>query len=251
MKHPFMMKDWCKLGGIWIVIVTSMIGFTLLSELGLISLNPKPLIWANYIVGGTLFGIGIVLAGGCVSGCLFKTGQGNINSMAGLIGIPLGVCAVAYGPLHSFAKGLKQYNVKAVDGGSVTLSTVTHLPYWLLAIIITAFTLVIALVIKRRRKVSNSTSFKHDDKPVFQRILTGRWKPWQAGIAIGILACFAYLSSASSGRNYPLGVTHGVMDVQVLVTDYPLKHIWQPKNRQAEVSAPLTEKMPDNQVTAQ
>jgi len=48
-------------------------------------------------------------------------------------------------------------------------------------------------------------------------------------VAIGVLACFAYLSSAASGRNYPLGVTHGVMDVQVLLTDYPVSHKWQAK----------------------
>lgn len=225
-SEAYMMRDWRKLGGIWVVIVTSMLGFALLSGLGLVHLNPKPLIWANYIVGGVLFGIGIVLAGGCVSGCLFKTGQGNINSMAGLIGIPLGVCAVAYGPLHGFAKGLKQYAAKAADGSSITLSTLTHLPYWLLAIIFVVLTLIIAWTIGRNRHKSVTTPLKQDDKSILLKVLTGRWKPWQAGIAIGVLACFAYLSSASSGRNYPLGVTHGVMDVQVLVTDYPVKHIW-------------------------
>lgn len=225
-SEAFMMKDWRKLGGIWVVIVTSMLGFALLAGVGWVRLNPKPLTWANYVVGGILFGIGIVLAGGCVSGCLFKTGQGNINSMAGLVGIPLGVCAVAYGPLHGFAKGLKQYVVKAADGSSVTLSTLTHLPYWLLAIVIAVSTVVVAQILKKRRNNNSSVSSDQDDKPILQRILTGRWKPWQAGVAIGILACFAYLSSASSGRNYPLGVTHGVMDVQVLLTDYPVKHIW-------------------------
>ncbi|RKX18490.1 MAG: hypothetical protein DRP51_09090 [Candidatus Zixiibacteriota bacterium] len=228
-SEAFMMKDWHKLGGIWVVIVTSMLGFSLLAGIGWIHLNPKPLIWANYIVGGILFGIGIVLAGGCVSGCLFKTGKGNINSIAGLIGIPIGVTAVAYGPLNGFAKGLRQYAVKAADGSSVTLSTLTQIPYWLLAIILAVITLIAAFILKKRRRASGTISFKQNDKPVIKRILTGRWKPWQAGIAIGILACFAYLSSASSGRNYPLGVTHGVMDVQVLLTDYPVKHIWQKK----------------------
>jgi hypothetical protein len=60
------------------------------------------------------------------------------------------------------------------------------------------------------------------------RILTGPWKPWQAGIAIGVLASIAYISSAASGRNYPLGVTHGVLDVQVLVTDGPAAVVWKP-----------------------
>jgi hypothetical protein len=72
------------------------------------------------------------------------------------------------------------------------------------------------------------------------RILTGPWKPWQAGIAIGILASIAYISSAASGRNYPLGVTHGVLDVQVLVTDNPVDVVWKPKTLSPEVAAAKT-----------
>ena len=50
-----------------------------LSALGWVNLNPKPLIWANCIVGGIAFGIGIVLAGGCV--------VGNIMSGAALMSV--------------------------------------------------------------------------------------------------------------------------------------------------------------------
>ena len=39
----------------------------------------------------------------------------------------------------------------------------------------------------------------------------------------------AYLSSSASGRNYPLGVTHGVMHVQLLLTDSPVTHVWTKK----------------------
>jgi len=52
-----------------------------------------------------------------------------------------------------------------------------------------------------------------------QRILSGRWRPWQAGLAIAGLALLAYMSSAASGRNYPLGVSHGVLHAQLAITD--------------------------------
>jgi len=51
--------------------------------------------------------------------------------------------------------------------------------------------------------------------------------PWVAGILIGLLVIPAYLSSSASGRNYPLGVTHGVLHVQLLATDNHLNHVWQ------------------------
>jgi hypothetical protein len=223
-----LVKDWQKFLGICTVIVVSMIGFAALSALGWVQLNPKPMIWANYIVGGIAFGVGIVLAGGCVSGCLFKSGQGNLSSMAGLVGIPLGVAAVEYGPLHGVTMYLKQFIIKAPGGSSVTFSSVTGLPYWLLAAMFAVAAVAVVWGFKKK-KPAHANSIKKDDMPLFQRIMTKPWKPWQAGIAIGILACFAYLSSAASGRNYPLGVTHGVLHAQLLLTDAPLKYVYAPK----------------------
>ncbi len=229
-SEAFMMKDWRKLQGIWVVAVASMLGFALLSGLGLVKLNPKPLLWASYIVGGLVFGIGMVLAGGCVSGSLYKTGQGNLNSMAALVGIPLGVAAVEYGPLNGIHKALRSLVVNNSDGSSVTLSSVTGLPYWSLALIIAAITVGTALHLRRTsRKSKAMPDAKPGDMPFLTRAIARPWKPWQAGILIGILASFAYLSSAASGRNYPFGVTHGPMHVNLLITETSLTHIYAPK----------------------
>lgn len=226
-SEMILMKDRQKFLGICLVIVVSMIGFSILSVAGWIKLSPKPLIWANYITGGVLFGVGIVLAGGCVSGCLFKTAQGNLNSMAGLAGIPLGVAAVLHGPLQGFNKFLEHFVINNADGSAVTFSSVTGLPYWLLAVLFGLIVVVVAGIL-RKKKATRSSAIKWAEMPVLQRIITRPWKPWQAGIAIGILACFAYLSSAASGRNYPLGVTHGVLHAELLLTDAPLKHVYAP-----------------------
>jgi len=232
-----LMKDWAKLKGIWVVIVMSMLGFAVLSGLGLVKLNPKPLEWANMAAGGMIFGVGMVLAGGCVSGSLFKTGQGNLNSMAALVGIPLGVCAVEYGPLRGFQAVLKQYVVKSSEGGTVTLSSLTGLPYGTLAVAIAAVTLAAVLLGRRNRKRPAGIGGKPDGRgPALQRILTRPWKPWQAGMAIGVLACFAYLSSVASGRNYPLGVTHGVMQAELLLTDHPLTFVYAPAATQGRAA---------------
>src|SRR5260221_13582476 len=44
----------------------------------------------NLAVGGLLFGIGMVVAGGCVSGTLYRIGGGYVASWASLIGILVG-----------------------------------------------------------------------------------------------------------------------------------------------------------------
>lgn len=48
--------------------------------------HPHPLGW-HIIAGGSVFGLGMVLAGGCASSTLYKSGEGNIGSMLVLASI--------------------------------------------------------------------------------------------------------------------------------------------------------------------
>ena len=58
----------------------------------------------NLAVGGLLFGIGMVIAGGCVSGTLYRIGEGYLASWASLLGILLGLSLalrfIIYYPMH-------------------------------------------------------------------------------------------------------------------------------------------------------
>jgi hypothetical protein len=221
--------------GLWLAIVVSMVGFALIEGLGWVHLAPKPMLWLNYAVGGALFGVGMVLAGGCISGCLFKAGAGNLNSMAALPGISLGIGMVEYGPLNAFHRSMMTHVVTSGTGGPVTLSSLTGLPYWVLAV---GFAGATAAVVLMRRARRPSRACEAQAQPV-RRLLTGSWKPWQAGLAIGLLAVPAYLSSAASGRNYPLGVTHGVLQAYELLTDNQIVHVWRPAP-----AAPVTRPAP-------
>jgi len=223
-SEVILMKDKKKLWGLWIAIVTSMGGFALIDLLGWVTLNPKPFTWLSMIVGGVVFGVGIVLAGGCVSGSLFKAGTGHINSIVALFSIALGVAAVEAGPLAALNRWMKGHVLTATGGGPVTLGSITGLPFWALALLLIFLTL--AGVVLYRRK--NPKEEEQEKTAKFSDVLTRRrWKPWQAGLAIGLLGALAYLSSAAVGRNYPLGVTHGVYHAQVLITDYPVVPVFK------------------------
>jgi len=50
----------------------------------------------NLPVGGVLFGIGMVVAGGCVSGTLYRIGEGYLASWASLFGILVGLSLAAH-----------------------------------------------------------------------------------------------------------------------------------------------------------
>ncbi len=223
-SEVLLMKSWSKVFGIWTVIVVSMLGFALLNGLDLISLAVKPMWWLSYLLGGVVFGIGMVLAGGCVSGCLYKAGTGNLNSIVALVGIPLGVSLVEYGPLKGIYNGMRSVTTTAPNGGPLSLFALLGVPYWTLAIFFAVAT-IFALVWWKRKHTEPKP--QQNVAKGFSGWLTRSWKPWQAGLAIGLLAMAAYLSSDASGRNYPLGVTHGVLFTQVLITDSVVQHVYE------------------------
>jgi len=213
-----------KVFGLWVAIVVSMLAFAAGDRLGLIALNPKPMFWWNYILGGAVFGVGTVLAGGCVSGCLYKGAAGNINSIAALVAMPFGIGLVEYGPLAGWFRKLASIRTDAADGGAIDLPALTGLPFWAWALILAAAT---AAGVAVGRKKARRSGRGPDEVPRVRRLLTRPWKPWQAGLAIGLIALFAYMSSAATGRNYPLGVTHGVLHAGVLLTESPVEHVYK------------------------
>ena len=239
-SEVILMKDWRKMYGIWIAIVVSMIGFAVIDLSGLVNLNPKHFFWMNQIFGGLIFGIGMVLAGGCICGCLFKAGSGNLNSIIALIGAPIGVCMVKDGPLNSLFIYMKTFVIKSHEGAPITLYSLTGLPFWCLSLFFGIVTLALVLFFNSSKsKQSIKDSSNHS-------LLIRSWKPWQAGLAIGFLSIVAYISSAESGRNYSLGVTGGVVGTYYLMTEKNLNHVWHKfinTNNSNMVNAKKTQKM--------
>ncbi len=67
------------------VALYSVIAATVQSA-GLSSFAPHPLGW-HIIIGGAIFGFGMVFTGGCASGSLYKAGEGNVGSMLVIVAI--------------------------------------------------------------------------------------------------------------------------------------------------------------------
>lgn len=217
-SEVLLMRDARKIWGMWVCVVTSMVVFAGMDLLGMVRLAPKPMLWLSYLVGGIVFGAGTVLAGGCVSGCLYKGPAGNINSIMALMGMPLGMAMVEFGPLSGLHKAMLSHKVAHTDGSTVTLSSLTGLPFGVLALLFAAGTAGAAWWTARKRDAGGAPPIRNTE-PLLRRLFTRPWKPWQAGIAIGLLAGPLFLSSAATGRNYPVGVTHGVLHAYLLLTE--------------------------------
>ena len=49
-SEVLLLKDRSKVFGLWIAILVSMVGISLLDLVGLVQLNPKPMFWVNYLI---------------------------------------------------------------------------------------------------------------------------------------------------------------------------------------------------------
>lgn len=92
------MGDWTRMRQWGLASGVAMIGFGLLAWSGLI--NPDRTlyasnrwIWLSALVGGGIFGFGMVLSSGCVSKALVRVGGGNLKSL--VVVLVLGVAAFA------------------------------------------------------------------------------------------------------------------------------------------------------------
>lgn len=72
--------------GIMIGLMTLSIISVFLAWKGMHNYDPAPL-GIHEVIGGLLFGFGMVLAGGCATGSLYKTGEGNMTSFVVLMAL--------------------------------------------------------------------------------------------------------------------------------------------------------------------
>src|SRR5665647_3032696 len=84
------MEHWGRMRLWLLVIAVALTGSSLLHYFSLVDLNKsiyqRPILpWLSLLLGGTLFGIGMTLAGGCVNKNLIRVGGGNLRSLVVLI----------------------------------------------------------------------------------------------------------------------------------------------------------------------
>ena len=118
--------DWARMR-MWVLAIgVAMLGFNAMVALGWLdagkSLYAGPkVIWLSALVGGAMFGFGMVLASGCGSKTLVRIGGGNLKSL--VVFVVLGIAAFAT------LKGITAVaRVATVDTVSITLAGAQDLP---------------------------------------------------------------------------------------------------------------------------
>lgn len=148
------------------------------------------------VLGAAAFGLGMVLSGACISGHLYRIGQGYLRAIPALLGA-----------LCGFGLGFFTWNSLYLE--QVSESPVLWLPRWLgysgsLAVVVLV-AVAIALWLVRVDQVPVSPSAANLRRgsitELRELLLERRWSPVVTGAIVGVIGIFAYQ------RTTPLGVT--------------------------------------------
>lgn len=162
------------------------------------------------IAGAFAFGIGMVLSGACISGHLYRIGQGYLRAVPALIGSLIG-----------FGLGFFTWNTLYLE--QVSESPLLWLPRWLgysgsLVLTLGVLAVLAWLLLRWHSPAdgdgSTASPFRiatGDD--VRQLLLVRRWSPVATGAIVGAIGVAAYL------RTTPLGVTSQLSTISRSVLD--------------------------------
>ena len=188
-RDLFLFRRTFMLRVLFLLVAVSMVLFDAARRLDLLPFYPFPLagsISAGNVVGGILFGIGMVLAGGCVVGTLYRSGAGNVPAMAAVAGLVAG--SALYAEIHPAWAGFQKASL--LFPGKATLPQVASVdPTWFVAPAALVSGALILRWAKRGTLVRRSS-------------VDGYLQPWAAALALAVLGLLSWMSAGM-----PLGVT--------------------------------------------
>ncbi len=184
-----------------IVIAIQAIGVYALAANGVITIQADAFPWLGTIVGGFIFGIGMVLAGGCATGTWYRAGEGLIGSWIALGGYALSAAMTKFGVLSTVGGNVLSYRTS-----DTYIHETFNLSPWALVI---TFALLIGVLVYRNLKQPKLPSFKMKQQKtgIAHLLFEKRWHPFVTALLVGLIAILAWPLSEATGRMAGLGIT--------------------------------------------
>lgn len=188
-----------------IAIAVQAVGVVALTWTGTIAPEASQLSVVATVVGSFLFGIGIVLAGGCATGTYYRAGEGLVGSWFALVAYALSAAAAKTGalaPLTGWIRGLW-------PTGLTTVPESLGIPNWVGVAALVALVLPFArhqILVARRRPVTRQL-LSPQRTGLSHLLFESAWNPLWTAVAVGLIAAAAWPLSWASGRHDGLGIT--------------------------------------------
>jgi uncharacterized membrane protein YedE/YeeE len=188
----FIMGDRGMVQSYLIALVSAAAGTHLLIELGLVEIPIRPFRWLSNLVGGFVFGIGMILSGGCAGSTWYRVGEGAIGALVVLSSFALGATATSVGLLAPLRQTLQAPEI-VLDGTAPTLPSLLGLsPWW----VVLGLGLLIAFVVW-----SGRNELRQSKSPV---VLTG--------MTVGLLIALGWWTSSfgdlTTGITFAINTGH-------------------------------------------
>jgi uncharacterized membrane protein YedE/YeeE len=191
-----LMKDGRLMRGVITGLMIASVGFALMMflqvpdpDLGTIPVNAHvyPLSW-TIVFGGLLFGIGSILAGGCVVGSLSRLGEGSLSVIILTAGLLVGISFYELQGefwYDNFIVNAKQVWLPAYIGWPLTI---------VVTLLVLAFMYYVIRIIEASSKAQQAVkpAEKTEKKKFSWKALLGHWPVTAGGVAIGVLSILAY-----------------------------------------------------------
>ncbi len=211
-RDIILLKEFKLAKAVAVSLAVLAVGFSIFAFAGLINLTPKPFAPYAAIVGGLIFGIGMVFAGGCASGTTYRVGEGMMGSFVAAIGLTVGALMTAGGVFSDISIWLKSFNY-----GQITLVGLYDplnlmLPIFMLILGIVGIALMFFFwawpALKKR---GDKPLVKFDN--VVEQSLKKAYPWWVTGILIGLILTAGYVASGGV-----VGITGGWMNISGWLT---------------------------------
>lgn len=186
-----------------IAISIQSIGLLILTSTGVVQIPESSYPIIGTIIGSFIFGIGMVLSGGCATGTWYRAGEGLIGSWIALALYAVTAAVTKFGLLLPVMNGINKPTTV-----STSMSQTTGIPTWVWVVLLVAIT--IFFVVKTLRKPKSKVAvpkLKQKFTGVRYYLFEKKYHPFIAAIVVGLIALLAWPVSESTGRMYGLGIT--------------------------------------------
>ncbi len=188
-----------------IAVCVEMVGYYFLSALNIpnFDFNSNPISF-SYIfipIGGFIFGLGTVVAGGCAGGICYRIGEGSGASTLGFFGFATGIALIADSPLTKPIDNIRDQSNLEINNETPSLTHILPRIVWTLL----ALVVLIYIIYSYNKKVNlNQIKLTH---------LLSNWNPVTTGLLLGIFGILARYSSGLSGRDFGMSTVDGVSEI--------------------------------------